>query len=180
MNIIVEFYPQENSLFQFSLSHLSLEKLEKENGLNFYCTVAQPSKWPGPNRHLAWPCSLARALCHPGRNVGLGRQSAAARSPAWANEWPASSPPSTLIRRSPGLFARTKTGVAAGNPRNFTVHFGPANKTKRPAAHFAQHMGRPSDAGGPAALRTRASPAQAATWAWAGILVARLGSIWPE
>ena len=80
--------------------------------------MAQPTKWPGPTRH-------ARARSHPGHNVGLGRQSTVARSPAWAAEWPASSPPSALIRRSPGLFARTKPGVAAGNPRTLASFLSP-------------------------------------------------------
>ena len=136
MNIIVEFYSQENSLFQFSLSHLSLEKLEKENGLNFYCAVAQPSKWPGPTRHT-------RARSHPGRNVGLGRQSAAARSPAWAAEWPASSPPSALIRRSPGLFARTKTRRRGRQPQNpslisFSLSLSRVSLSQQRAAHERQ------------------------------------------
>ena len=142
MNIIVEFYPQENSLFQFSLSHLSLEKLEKENGLNFNCVVAQPSKWPSPTRH-------ARARSHPGRNVGLGWQSAVARSPAWAAEWPASSPPSALIRRSPGLFARTKPGVAAGNPRTLASFLSPflsrASLSLSSATHLERQRAAPEE-----------------------------------
>ena len=68
----------------------------------------------------------ARAREQPPRpQRGPGPEKAVARSLAWAAEWPASSPPSALIRRSPGLFARTKPGVAAGNPRTLASFLSP-------------------------------------------------------
>ena len=80
--------------------------------------MAQPSKWPGPNRHPARPCSLARALFHPGRNMGLGQQSTAAARPAWATKQPARSRPSVRIRRPSAHLGRTKP---PGRPRAETL-----------------------------------------------------------
>ena len=69
---------------------------------------AQPYSQAGPSfshAHAAFPC----------RNVGLGQQSAAARSPAWAESLPAQSEPSDADRRLRVDFAPTKPAVAASD-----------------------------------------------------------------
>jgi hypothetical protein len=58
MNMIVEFYPQENSLFLIFFEPFIIFqeiafywKIRKRNGLILYCAVVQPAKRPGPTRH---------------------------------------------------------------------------------------------------------------------------------
>jgi len=107
----LEFYPQEKFSFLFSFEpiHIFLfsgkKKKQKTRLILFFSRPktaeagsAQLNIQPGPSP------SRARTAC-PGRNVGLGRQSATAARPAWAAEWPGHSTPSDQIRRPSGRFA---------------------------------------------------------------------------
>ena len=70
-----EFYPQENHLFYFLLSQFlfSIFWKKKNTKPGSFFTVTGPK-----TGNSARPTPLRGARPHPGRNVGLGRQSAAA------------------------------------------------------------------------------------------------------
>jgi len=118
--LFLNFTHRKNSLFYFLLSQyifLFSGKKQKTRLILFFsrpntveAASAQLNIQPGPSP------SRARTAC-PGRNVGLGRQSATAARPAWAVMQPAQSRPSARIRRLSARLGRTKRRVVHGRKK---------------------------------------------------------------
>ena len=93
-------------------SNMYQKFMKKIKRIQFHCVrpfrpiAAQTAQKPvKPAR----PITARARRPHPGRNLGLGRQSALPRAPAWAANRPMHLAPLILIGRPSDRFGRTKT-----------------------------------------------------------------------